>query len=297
MSITLISIILILFKGGSIRTLFIYASKYDMVWDYFRLSTPSHIIINGVLWVSLILLIRRSETRFKNYLLYVIIVFINPLNFNFMTQFLAGNVVHRVMDVLFNPVMILIMFSVLYEKLYVVLKVVIIGLICYVSFNYQTNPYHFVFVRDENSSYLDRINQNELEVMNVLNTKITLEKIENPKVISQIIHLKAFVKGIELPLSYRTYRKLDIYDVVDAPNELWNIFVNRDLGTTQIFKQTPDTNNTCQYLVEEEPDFVLVDKDQFYFDGENYVPIYFRVRGCGTNIYENDDYILYQFYW
>ena len=84
---------------------------------------------------------------------------------------------------------------------------------------------------------------------------------------------------------------------MDAPNELWNIFVNRDLGTTQIFKQTPDTNNACQYLVEEEPDFVLVDKDQFYFDGENYVPIYFRVRGCGTNIYENDDYILYQFYW
>ena len=190
------------------------------------------------------------------------------------------------------------MFSLIELSLHRVVKLSLIGILSIISLQSQTTTYHFVFNLPENSSYFDRINQNELVVMNVLNTKIILEDLERPSVISQIFYIKAFVKNIELPLSYGYYRKLDVYDeVVDAPNQLWNIFMVREYEAMRVFKQNPDYANVCQYIVEEEPDFILVDKDQFYFDGENYVPIYFRVRGCGTQIYENDDYLLYQFYW
>lgn len=296
--ITIISIgILYLNPNASITHIFTRASRYDMVWDYFTFHNFIYIFFNSIIWISLIHLITRSNVLTKNYFLTLIIVFINPLNFVFMTELLAGAVVHRVFDVLFNPIALIWMFSLIGVNIHRYIKIGLIGVLIIISVLSQTNVYHFVFNRPENSSYLDRINQNELDVMNLLNTKIILEDLDQPSVISQIFYIKAYVKNIELPLSYRIYRGLDIYDVVDAPNELWNIFMNRDYEAMRIFKQDPDYENVCLYIEEEEPDFVLVDKNQFYFDGENYVPIFFRVRGCGTNIYENDDYILYQFYW
>ena len=296
--ITIISISILYFNPNtSITHIFTRASRYDMVWDYFTFHNFIYIFFNTIIWISLIHLITRSNVLTKNYFLTIIIVFINPLNFVFMTELLAGQVVHRVFDVLFNPIALIWMFSMIEPYLHRYIKLGLIGVLILISVQSQSSVYHFVFNRPENSSYLDRINQNEIDVMNLLNTKIILEDLDRPSVISQIFYIKAYVKDIELPLSYRIYRGLDIYDVVDAPNELWNIFMNRDYEAMRIFKQDPDYENVCLYLEEEKPDFVLVDKNQFYFDGVNYVPIFFRVRGCGTSIYENDDYILYQFYW
>lgn len=296
--ITVISILLLYFNPNtSITHIFTRASRYDMVWDYFSFHNLVYIFLNFIIWISLIHLIIRSNVLTKNYFLTIIIVFINPLNFVFMSEFLAGQVVHRVFDVLFNPIALIWMFSLIGGYKHKYIKLGLIGALTIISIQSQNTVYHFVFNRPENSSYLDRINQNEMDVMNLLNTKIILEDLDRPSVISQIFYIKAYVKDIELPLSYRIYRGLDIYDVVDAPDELWNIFVNRDYEAMRIFKQDPDYANVCTYLEEEKPDFVVVDKNQFYFDGENYVPIFFRVRGCGTSIYENDDYILYQFYW
>jgi len=297
--ITVVSVLILFMNpNASITHIFVRASRYDMVWDYFTFHTLIYIFFNSILWISLIYLITHSNVLSKNYFLTLIIVFINPLNFVFMTELLAGSVVHRVFDVLFNPVALIWMFSFSGINIHRYIKIGLIGVLILISIQSQTNVYHFVFNRPENSSYLDRINQNEIDMMNLLNTKIILEDLDRPSVISQIFHIKAFVKNIELPLSYAYYRKLDVYDeVVSAPNELWNIFINREYEAMRIFKQDPDYENVCLYIEEEKPDFVLVDKNQFYFDGENYVPIFFRVRGCGTNIYENDDYILYQFYW
>jgi len=158
--------------------------------------------------------------------------------------------------------------------------------------------YHFVFERPNDSSYIERIPNNEIDVLNVLNTKITLEKLDRPKVVSQIHFVRAYVKNITLPLSYRTYRSLHVYEeVIEAPSELWNIFVYRDFETMRIFDTTPDYANTCKYLIEEKVDFVLVARNQFYREKGDFVPLYFRVRDCASLVYENDDYLLYQFYW
>ncbi|GEM_PF-3385676 len=296
--ITVTSVAIVYFNPSLITHIFVRASKYDMVWDYFTFHNLNFFFFNTIIWVSFLNLIYKSNTDSKNYFITILIVFINPLNFVFLTELLAGSVVHRVFDVIFNPVSFIWMFSLIELSLHRVLKLSLIGILSIISLQSQTTTYHFVFNLPENSSYFDRINQNELDVMNVLNTKIILEELERPSVISQIFYIKAFVKNVELPLSYGYYRKLDVYDeVVDAPNQLWNIFMVREYEAMRVFKQDPDYANVCQYIVEEEPDFILVDKDQFYFDGENYVPIYFRVRGCGTQIYENDDYLLYQFYW
>lgn len=296
--ITVTSVAIVYFNPSLITHIFVRASKYDMVWDYFTFHNLNFFFFNTIIWVSFLNLIYKSNTDSKNYFITILIVFINPLNFVFLTELLAGSVVHRVFDVIFNPVSFIWMFSLIELSLHRVVKLSLIGILSIISLQSQTTTYHFVFNLPENSSYFDRINQNELDVMNVLNTKIILEDLERPSVISQIFYIKAFVKNIELPLSYGYYRKLDVYDeVVDAPNQLWNIFMVREYEAMRVFKQDPDYANVCQYIVKEEPDFILVDKDQFYFDGENYVPIYFRVRGCGTQIYENDDYLLYQFYW
>ncbi|MDP3443963.1 MAG: hypothetical protein Q8T08_13995, partial [Ignavibacteria bacterium] len=145
---------------------------------------------------------------------------------------------------------------------------------------------------------IERIPINELDALNVLNTKIILENLEHPIVISQIHAVKAHVKGIILPLNYQTYRRLRVFEeVVDAPSELWNIFVYREYETMKIFKPEPDYVNACKYLIDEKVNFVLIARNQFYRENGDFVPLYFRVRDCATLIYENDDYLLYQFYW
>jgi hypothetical protein len=298
LAITFVSIGFVLFKGSSITNIFTQASVYDMVFDYFGYSNPIQIFINGFLWTSLIILIIKGDKALRNYYLVVFIVFINPLNFVFLNELLASKVVHRVFDVLFNPVSLILMFSLSLSYLNRKIRYALLGILVIISVYTQTEVYHFVFIRPENSSYIERIALNEIEVLNVLNTKIILENLERPKVISQIHAVKAHVKGIILPLNYGTYRTLSVYDeVVFAPSELWNIFVYRDYETMRIFKPEPDYVNTCKYLINEKVNFVLVARNQFYRENGNFVPLYFRVRDCATLVYENDDYLLYQFYW
>jgi len=297
--ITIISICILYFNpNASITHIFTRASRYDMVWDYFTFHNLIYIFLNSIIWISFIHLIIRSNVLTKNYFLTIIIVFINPLNFVFMTELLAGQVVHRVFDVLFNPVALIWMFSVIGINIHRYIKIGLIGMLIIISVQSQNTVYHFVFNRPDNSSYLDRINQNEVDVMNLLNTKIILEDLDRPSVISQIFYIKAYVKDIELPLSYSYYRRLDVYGkVISAPNELWNIFIYRDFETMRIFDKYADYKNTCDYLVMSKVDFVLIARNQFYRENEDFVPLYIRVRDCATLIYENDDYLLYQFYW
>lgn len=297
-SITFVSMGLILFKGSSITHIFTQASAYDMVFDYFSFYSINQIIINLLLWSSIIILMIKGDRALRNYYLILFIVFINPLNFVFMYELFAGRVVHRVFDVLFNPVSVIILFSIALPLIHKRIRIIFIGILIVLCIHAQTEIYHFVFIRPNNSSYIERITQHEIDVLNVLNTKIQLEKLERPKVISQIHFVKAYVKDITLPLSYRIYRSLDVYEKeIAAPSALWNIFVYRDFESMRIFDTDPDYINTCQYLIEEQVNFVLVARNQFYRENNEYIPLYFRVRDCASLVYENDDYLLYQFYW
>jgi hypothetical protein len=296
--ITLVSIGLILFKGSSITHIFVNASAYDMLFDYFDFYSLKQILINSLLWISMIILIIKGDKSLRNYYLVVFIVFINPLNFVFLNEILASKVVHRVFDVLFNPVSLILMFSITFVYLNKWIKILTLGMLIVLSMYSQTQVYHFVFIRPVDSTYLDRISKNEIDVLNTLNTKIILENLARPKVISQIHTVKAFVKDVTLPLNYSVYRRLRVYEeIVEAPSELWNIFVYRDYETMKIFKPEPDYANTCTYLIDEKVNFVLVARNQFYRVNGDYVPLYLRVRDCATLIYENEDYLLYQFYW
>jgi len=297
-SITFVSIGLILLRGSSITHIFTQASAYDMVFDYFNFYSFKQILINLLLWSSIIILMIKGDRTLRNYYLALFVIFINPLNFVFMYELLAGQVVHRVFDVIFNPVSLIILFSIALPFIHKRLRIIFICILIVLSIHAQTEIYHFVFIRPNNSSYIERITQNEIDVLNVLNTKIILEKIDRPIVVSQIHFVRAYVKDITLPLSYRTYRSLHVYEKeIEAPSALWNIFVYRDYETMRIFDTAPDYINTCKYLIEEKVNFVLVARNQFYRENGEYIPLYFRVRDCASIVYENDDYLLYQFYW
>lgn len=119
-------------------------------------------------------------------------------------------------------------------------------------------------------------------------------------VVSQVPSVKGFVSNIDSVLDYNSYRSIDRFDLNTTPafSPLWNIFVPRDYYGQAIFSDEPDYMNTCQYLVESRVDFVLVDSTQYYIDSTGgFVPLFIRVRDCATEVYSNNRYILYQFYW
>ena len=161
------------------------------------------------------------------------------------------------------------------------------------------NNYHFYFNPEENYNGFNRLPQDQVEVFEVLNTKIRIEEYDRAVVVSQVPSIKGFVSNVFSVLDYNTYRSIDRFDAVVNPSfsPLWNIFYPRDYYGQSIFSDEPDYANTCNYLVESKVDFVVLDSTQFYMIDGDYVPLYLRVRACGTEVYRNDRYILYQFYW
>jgi hypothetical protein len=106
------------------------------------------------------------------------------------------------------------------------------------------------------------------------------------------------VPNVVTPISNETIRGINRYTINKEHSKLLTIFMNRDFIGQEIFDVEPEYENTCKYLMEERIDFVVVDKNQFYYDENGVIiPIYFKVRDCATPIYESDRYFIYQFYW
>ena len=281
---------------------FIQRSYTDMVWDYLSISNLRQVLFNGILWFSLILYTIKSKDIFSKYFIVVLVIFINPLTYPFIVKVLSYDLVfQRNYDALFNTFTISLLFSftlLIFNRSKLIrygMLVIAIYLAQYSTFN----NYHFYFEPEANYNGFYRLPQDQVEVFEVLNTKIHIEEYDRAVVVSQIPSIKGFVSNIYSVLNYNTYRAIDRFDEILTPtiSPLWNIFIPRDYYGQAIFSDEPDYDNTCQYLIDAQVDFVLVDSLQFYMKDGDYVPLYLKVRDCAKEVYSNDRYILYQFYW
>lgn len=281
---------------------FIQRSYTDMVWNYLSISNLREILFNSLLWISLILYSIKSKETFSKYFIVILVIFINPITYPFIVKVLSYDLVYqRNYDALFNTFTIILLFSFVL-KIFYRIKIAKIGILVVTLFlaQYSTfNNYHHYFNPEDNYNGFYRLPQDQVEVFEVLNTKIHLEEFDRSVVVSQIPSIKGFVSSIYSVLDYNSYRSIDRYDENLTPSlsPLWNIFMPRDYYGQAIFIDEPDYENTCQYLIDAQVDFVLVDSLQFYMKDGDYVPLYLKVRDCAKEVYSNDRYILYQFYW
>lgn len=281
---------------------FIHRSNADMVWDYFSAYGIQNFMFNIFLWISVIIYSFRSKETFSKYFLIVLAIFINPITYPFIVKVMAYDLVYqRSYDALFNPFTMILLFSYLLitaQKYRFVEWGILIASV-FLAQHSSLNNYHFYFNPEYNYNGFNRLPQDQVEVFEVLNTKIKIEKYDRAIVVSQVPSVKGFVSNIFSVLDYNTYRSIDRFDSTVNPSfsPLWNIFYPRDFYGQQIFSDEPDYIQTCKYLIDNKVDFVLVDVNQFYIDNNDYVPLYLKVRDCAKEVYRNERYILYQFYW
>lgn len=281
---------------------FVPRSKADMVWDYFSIDNVRSLLFNSLIWISVLFYIYKSKMLFARYFIMVLLIFINPITYPFIVKVMAYDLVYqRSFDALFNPFTISLLISyllVLFDK-YRMINVGVLTMSFFLAQYSVFNNYHFYFNPEVNYSGFNRLPKDQVEVFEVLNTKIQIEKYDRAIVVSQVPSVKGFVSNVFSVLDYNTYRSIDRYDEEASPSisPLWNIFYPRDFYGQSIFSDEPDYANTCMYLVDSKVDFVLLDATQFYMINGDYVPLELRVRDCGTEVYRNNRYILYQFYW
>lgn len=294
----------LLFKSYQPITLFFNDNKVgDMVWNYFDFVTPLNVVVNSLYFISFFSYIFFSKSRFKFVFISIILTFINPISILSVHRFLAGLIFYRSYEAIFNHFSIILIFYTLfgmisYQHVKKCLKIMFSILTMVISI-YQMNFYYtWLFLPTDNFNILYKLQNSQVEAFEFLNTKIILEGYTRARVVSQIPTIKGFVPNIEVPIAYNYYRNLDRYiDTNKAPSDLHNLFIKRDYFDQKIFDTPPDYANTCIYLIQYMPDFVLLDKNQSYFEDGTYKFLYHRVRGCATQIFENEHYMIYQFYW
>lgn len=281
---------------------FIQRSYTDMVWNYLSISNLREILFNSLLWISLILYSIKSKDMFSKYFIVILVIFINPIMYPFIVKVLSYDLVYqRNYDALFNTFTFILLFAYFFQY-FARNRVIQVGVLIVSIFlaQYSTfNNYHIFFQPEENYNGFSRLPQDQVEAFEVLNTKVHLEGYDRAVVLSQVPSIKGFVSNIYSVLDYNTFRSIDRFDNNATPpySPLWNIFMPRDYIGQKIFIDEPDYENTCKYLIEAQVDFVLVDAKQFYMKDGNFIPLYLKVRDCAKEVYSNDRYILYQFYW
>jgi hypothetical protein len=282
---------------------FIQRSYTDMVYNYLSFDNLRNILFNFMLWSSVIVYLINSKHEFKLYIVFIFIVMISPLSYSFVTKYLNYDLVYqRSYDAIFNPFTIVLFISFLMDsikRLYI-LRLGLCTISIYLALHMSTNFYHPFFKPGDDFNGYKRLPNEQVEVFEVLNTKVVLENYDRAVVVSQIPSVKGFVSNIHNVLDFNTYRFTDRYsgNLRQSYSPIWNIFFPREYFGQPIFLDPPDYVNTCKYLIDGRIDFVLIGINQFYLDESgDFVPLFIRVRDCATEVFRNETYILYQFFW
>ncbi len=301
-SIVIISIYLNVNSLINVQSFFTAHSTIDMVWDSFNLLSFKHLFINSIILCSLIYFLIFNKNNYRKYLWIIIVSFINPISYLFVSKYLASIVYYRSFEIVFNSFTYLLMINYISSNIEKfnysnILKLSIIFILSTLGVQQIQSYYHQSFRPSDDFSPLYKMETNQVDVLNVLNTKRILEDHNSPKVISQIETMVGYVPNIKSVISYGQYRAVNRYDYEHEYSKLLNIFILREYYNQPIFIEDADYEHTCEYLIEEKVDFVIVDNRQYYIKDGEFIPLYIRVRDCASEVYKNEKYTLYQFYW
>ncbi|MFI3283848.1 MAG: hypothetical protein R3Y57_02065 [Erysipelotrichaceae bacterium] len=288
---------------------FIFFEKHsymDMVYDYFLLDTLQLVVLNIIIWSSTIYyLIKGENVRFKRYLRYFICIY-NPLTYGAIIKFLASDVYYRMIDGLFNPFTLLLfvygMLTVLHKhstsfKMILSIFILVTG---YFTVEQMLNKYHHYFIPEEGYDNVLKGYTEGLEVAQALYNDINYYQVEDARVLSQFLEVKAYVPTINLSLNYRTVQSTNAYGINSVEDELFRVFYPRLNAEMETFVQDTDYSRACALIAEKKPDYVIMDNEENYLIAkDSYVILNAEVSACygESIIYTNDKYTLYRLNW
>lgn len=276
-------------------------SAYDMVHDYLGKYNLGLIRINRIFWTIVIIYLLLDRDVYKKYLLVLVVVFINPLVTPFIIQYLTKFVFYRDFELVINLYSLgLFVSSLSLLKWDKVVMVVSLGLIVLIGY-YTVEMYQSYFtpelVPTEGFNPLYRINEDDMDIYEALQKECTYDRVT---VISQAEGTKGFVTHIQMPYSVYETRSIDLYEE-ELPHEsmfdkdiagLINALYHREYTGQQVFQELPDYDSLNDEIIRHGAQYIILYKDHYKLKDEEYVPVYFDVRGIADVIYENNTYVL-----
>jgi hypothetical protein len=270
----------------------------DMYFDVYRFSSFPHIISNTLIWLALAYYLLKSNSSFSRILTVILLLFLNPISFVFLVEFMTGTGFHRAFDTIFNTFTYVILFSFLITYLNQKrFSILFVSLSALLAIHSSTTNYTAFFDKGPDTSGFYRISMDEVNTFEALETILNNEEYSRALVVSQTPTVQGFVRNIETYLDFDNYRSINRYRdrLMPQYSPLWNIFVYRDYTGQKVFREEPAYFRTCTLLIRNQVDFVIVRRDQVYEDSDDlYLPLFFLVRDCARRVYENDSYLLFQ---
>lgn len=288
----------VLWKESDLN-LFMFFENYssmDMIWDYFNFSDLWHLVFNSIYIIGIILYIKNNfKNHFGLFLLYIVIMFINPVHVIVIHKFLASIVFYRSYECFFNYFTCILCFvelAHLFRK-YKVFEVIL--LLCTFSFSLEQifSYYHHFYEPYDEYNKLYKVDHEEVDMLSVFHDVISYED-ERAIVVSQLDSVKGYIPNISLAFNFR---EVSLYSVNSGKSDLVELFYPREYAGQQMFDEEPDFQCACDELIENRIDYVIIDKEQVYLKDGHFEQIYYLVRDCAEIVYENRKYALFRFYW
>ena len=282
-------------------------SNFDRLQDYFSFVNLLDSLRNFAVYIAIASLFLNSKTRkIGQMVLIILLFFINPIIYPILNPPLQW-LYHRAYISVFNMFVFMLgtcsLFDYLLSKAsktkYLLMT---LWMLLLIPSTYQqiTGYFHRIYIPGPDFNVFYKLDNDQIEVLEKLRQIVEIENYENAKVISQIYGTTMYVPQVYH--MYFNYANRRIYDPnIDYENfePLYRIFYTPVFDGDDGPRFNAPYEQTCSLLIDNKVDFIIYKKELSAFDQacKNWIPIHWYARGCADRVFENEDYIMYRFFW
>lgn len=277
---------------------------YDMNIDYFSLDVHFGQAQNAfrvMVWILLTyaFVFERKNSLILSFLVLVVVV-LNPFCCSYLKR--INDVYYRAFEIIINPFTIILFLKLFLNRLnnkfceYGILVIILLAFAMNIDY---LDPlyYHSTFEPSENYNNLMKMSNDEFDLLMYLRDDVNYyyNNVKTPYIITSNLFTESVIPNASYIYSRHYYAKERNY----ADKQLYSIFYPTDYNGEKYELVEPDYANLAIYLKEENVRYVVVDKNESYYDEElgYYNYLVYKVANCGYgySVYSNDSYELFRF--
>ena len=280
--------------------------NFDRVRDYFSFYSFNVSFRNLIHYAILSGLLLKRETRTLVLMLIIMVVFfMNPFVYPLLYKHLWF-LYHRAYFSVFNIFTLgmgLYCIASFVDSLKInfrwMARVLLVVIVASFGLTSALTYENKIYIPSDDFDPIYKMDKNQVDILTKLYYEVEASEIINAKVVSQIYGTMMMVPNI---YHYRFTvgdRRSWNPELEESFDPLYKIFFTPLFDGDDGPRFNAQYDETCNLFYTEKVDFILYDKRLHVYNDQdqNWIPIYRRARACAEIRYENDDYILFRYYW